>query len=518
MITIPLGSLIERDDIVWSSGSLDNILSLEIPSLVSDSRKVTPGAVFFALKGGKTDGHSFIEDALERGARVIVAEDEAALKLTTLSVPRLVVKNIRQVLALAAVRFFGSPSSRMQAVGITGTNGKTSVAYLLSCALGQLAGSCVLVGTLGIAVIKKAEDFGRLQLEKTLNTTPDPLEIQAALFRGRAEGASALAAEVTSQGLAQKRTFGMQWDAAVFMNLTLDHLDLHGSMEAYAKLKKDLFHIELKESKKRKKTAIINIDDAVGRELAEELERDSEVGLLRFSAEGRDAELKAINTVLAIDRTIVEVVYNGSVGRLVSRLVGRYNVSNLLAYAASLLGLGYSLADASSVLTAIPPVPGRLERVPAKDIHVFIDYAHTPDALINVQESLREIAPGRLVTVFGCGGDRDRGKRPLMGRAVQERAQLAIVTSDNPRTEDPERIITDILPGILEAPPRADFEYKCITNRREAIDFAISTASPGDVILVAGKGHEDYQEVQGVRHPFLDRSVCEEALKTRGRG
>lgn len=491
--------------------------SLNISGLSLDSRDVLPGHIFFAVFGTYTDGHSFIGDALDKGASVIIAERETehCERCREAGIPYFITTQIRELIAQLAAEFYEHPSLSVHTVAVTGTNGKTSVAWLLSSMFRELSGKAGLIGTLGTGILKQGEapQFGDLA-----TTTPNPIELHEALAEVRDSGTQYAAIEATSQGLVQNRTKDVHWDGAIFTNLTRDHLDLHQTMERYKECKKILFSKELLRSQKANKVAVFNIDDATGCEFRDSLLEENQPNLkvVTFSIKQSEAYASLIESKPSLRGTTLRVRLGDEEATLVTKLVGEYNVSNVVAAACYLHAAGFKVSDIETAVKTVTTVPGRLERVAESDVHVFVDYAHTPDALENVQDSLLPLCEKRLITVFGCGGDRDRGKRPLMGAAVSARSHVAIATSDNPRTEDPERIIKDIVPGLVSGAEQNSCEYETVTNRKDAIQRAIEIAEPGDVVLVAGKGHEPYQEVHGVRHQFDDRDVCREVMREAG--
>jgi UDP-N-acetylmuramoyl-L-alanyl-D-glutamate--2,6-diaminopimelate ligase len=347
-------------------------------------------------------------------------------------------------------------------------------------------------------------------LEKSINTTPAPHHIQAFLASSLLEGATCGVIEATSQGLFQKRTRGMHWDVAVFSNLTHDHLDLHGDFETYGSLKNELFKVELEQSEKSKKYAVINTDDSWGEELYRSLKAyKPQFEIISYSPSGKQADVLCRKVKSSQEGVVIEASFFGETIELNTQLVGDFHVGNILASVAALQCLGYDLLKISNALPLVPCVPGRLQRIPARDFSVFIDYAHTPDALTSVLSSLREFGAPRIITVFGCGGDRDRAKRPVMAAAVERLSDIAVLTSDNPRTEDPQQIIEDTLRGFTQT---SRCVHEAIVDRREAISRGLDLASPGDLLLIAGKGHEDYQEIHGQRFDFDDARVCLELM------
>ncbi len=499
----------------------------EITRIAHDTEAVIPGALFVCVRGAKANGHSLIGVAKEKGAVAFIMQEQTSLP-SSFDLPRLFVSDSRFALAAAAARFFNEPSRELLSIAVTGTNGKTSTAWIISQILSRLDIPAAYGGTFGLAhpdqlFSREADQYLVLdKFQKTKNASPDPVIMQQFLRELVDSGVKAFAQEATSQGVAQKRTRAIHWDAATFTNLTRDHLDLHGTMENYFAMKEELFIEELLKSEKPSKSAIVNIDDPWGEKLAKRVGEENTIRLFTYSRDSkRDATSRLLHADLRISGSKLTCEVNGETVTLDYRLIGAYNVENMLAAVTTVSALGVPLSKIESVLCNVPAVPGRIEIVSPErcDISVVVDYAHTPDGLIQVQQSLRPLCPGRLITLFGCGGDRDRGKRPLMAQAVRDWADEAVVTSDNPRTEAPERIIDDILPGFSlpaasERKPR-EFRQTVKVDRRTAIEQTILSARPGDTILVAGKGHEDYQEVAGVRHPFLDAQVCREALQLR---
>ena len=479
--------------------------SVEISSVTSDSREVTPGSLFFAVRGAKHDGTAFVADAIKKGAAAIVVEGDGELAAVAGSAPILRVPNIRAAYSAATSAIHDHPSEKFDCIGVTGTNGKTSVAWIISYALSTLGRPSSLLGTLG-------ESIAGRPFESLENTTPDAGAVQRFLARALESGCVAATLEATSQGIVQHRTSSVQWNAGVFTNLSRDHLDLHGTMEEYERVKARFFTEELANSSKSNRVAVFNTDDEAGlRTFNLVRENHPEIRAVSYAL-NREADGRAANFVPSIDHSEFETTLFGEKITLASRLIGAFNVYNLLGAATCLAAMGFSAAQVAKAFETVAPVPGRLEVLPAGGFHVVVDYAHTPDGLIKAQQSLRPLTKGRLITVFGCGGDRDRGKRPLMGSAVAELSDVGVLTSDNPRTEDPERIIDDILPGLASTAKRAGFGHLREADRRRAISLALSEAKKGDVVLIAGKGHEDYQEIHGVRYPFSDQEICRTLL------
>lgn len=475
----------------------------EVGLVTGDSRQVVPGALFFALPGAQRDGHDFAAEAGRRGAVAVVAERPVECAPALL----LLAPSARRAMALAAAALHGHPGRRLELAGVTGTNGKTTVSYLVeACALADGV-PCGVLGTI-------THRFPGTVRPAT-HTTPESTEVQALLAEMVAAGARLAVMEVSSHALAQERVAGLRFRAAGFTNLTRDHLDYHGDMEAYFSAKRRLFVEHLAPDG----TAVVNARDPWGARLADQLGPGRQVW--RFGTRGEDAlrpdglqaGLDGIRATLRTPRGDVP---------LASPLVGAHNVENLLCAAGLALALGLRPEAVARGLASSRGAPGRLERIDGPGFPVFVDYAHTDDALVRVQEALRALGPRRLVTVFGCGGDRDRGKRPLMGEAAGRLADLAVVTSDNPRTEDPLRIIGEIVPGLERAGRRrlsaaeavaGEAGYVVEPDRRAALELAVACAREGDAVLVAGKGHEDYQLVGVERRRFDDREEARRALR-----
>ncbi len=470
--------------------------------LVVDSREVQPGDVFAAYQGHSADGRDFIEAAVNAGAAAVLTQAGAgALAAAAKSrVPVLAVADLARVVGSIADDFYDRPSLTLRVTGVTGTNGKTTVAnWLAQCyeALGEASG---VIGTLGI---------GRLnQMIATKNTTPDGAAIHAALASLRAQGAKAVAMEISSHALDQRRVAGLRFDAAVFTNLSQDHLDYHHTMAAYGEAKAKLF------TDYPTRHRIINADDAFGAQLiARKFPQTVSYGL--------DGGLVRGRLLLPRSTTGLTLRIESPWGEfeITTHLIGRFNAYNLLAVAATLLAQGFDRVAVAAALANVQAAPGRMQRINlVADVaatalpRVFVDYAHTPDALEKAIDALRQSTHGKLIVVFGCGGDRDRNKRPQMGAIGATRADGVIITSDNPRTESAQSIIDEIVDGIDNA------QRSCVgvvADRGRAIAYAIEAASSDDSILIAGKGHEDYQEIMGVRHHFSDVEEAQAALLRR---
>ncbi len=465
--------------------------SMLIRELTLDSRKVRPGDLFLAVPGTQQDGRVHIADAIARGAAAVAYEAEGAAVMTAQSAELLAIKGLSGQLSAIAGRFYGEPSRGLRLIGITGTNGKTSVSQLLAQALDLLGERCGIVGTLGNGF------YNALALGR--HTTPDPIGVQATLAEMKKAGARAVAMEVSSHGLHQGRVAALDFDVAVFTNLSRDHLDYHGSMDAYGEAKAALF------AWPNLRCRVLNLDDAFGRELAA---RPQPSRLIGYSLEDRGAYLYCRQARFDEQGVVATVVTPQGERSLRSSLLGRFNLSNLLAVVGALLGMDYPLDEILAVLPQLQGPVGRMQRLGgAGQPLVVVDYAHTPDALEKVLEALRPHVKGRLLCLFGCGGDRDSGKRPLMAAVVERLADGVLVTDDNPRTESPQRIFSDIRAGFT-APDQVQFVH----GRGQAIAQLIAAASADDVLVLAGKGHEDYQEINGERQPFSDLVEAAKAL------
>ena len=472
-----------------------------------DSRRVEPGDLFVARAGAHTSGARFIADAVARGAVAVLVERGA--QVDTRGAPRLEAADVPRALAFAAAAVYGHPTFALEVIGVTGTNGKTTTAHLVRAVVDACGGRCGIVGTLGYR-------FGDLDLPPT-HTSPEADELARLAAAMRARGASHLVMEVSSIALAARRADAVRFRAVAFTNLTQDHLDYHGTMEAYGAAKARLF-FDLAPG-----AAAVNVDDPFGAELARRLapggpEGRREAPLARFSARvGAAPELAELApVVLSMTHAGIALTARTPAGEVTLRspLLGAHNVENLLTALSLAWLLDFDVAVAARALSAPIPIPGRLERCDqpgADDVAVLVDYAHTPDALARVLGSVHGLGAGRVICVFGCGGDRDPGKRPRMGEAVGARADLAIVTNDNPRGEDPQAIADAILPGLRGG--RAEILVEL--DRRRAIERAVIDAAPGDVVLIAGKGHEPYQITGATTLPFDDRDEARRALAMR---
>ena len=463
-------------------------MELEIAHVAYDSRKVQPGGLFIAISGFAADGNRFIPMAMEKGAAAVVTA-----KKPEVDVPYILVESDRQALALIGCNFYGHPARSMKMVGVTGTNGKTSVTLLLKHVLEKTLGARVgLIGT-------TANMIGE-EIIPTERTTPESFELQGLFARMRDAGCTHVVMEVSSHAIALDRVGGVRFDAAGFTNLTEDHLDFHKTMDHYCDTKAELF--------RRCEKGVINADDSYAQRFL-----DAAACQVLTTAVGGEGGLKAENLELRADGIDFTAVMNGEKVPVSLGIPGRFTVYNALTVLGLAVSLGISLENAAAALADAPGVKGRVEVVPTPgtDYTVLIDYAHTPDGLENVLSSVRGFCKGRLISVFGCGGDRDPIKRPIMGRIGAELSDIAIITSDNPRTEDPEAIIRDITPGADEAGK----PYEVVVDRIAAIRHAMELAKKDDIIVLAGKGHETYQEIMGVKHHMDEREIVAQILEEK---
>ncbi|MEA2292716.1 MAG: UDP-N-acetylmuramoyl-L-alanyl-D-glutamate--2,6-diaminopimelate ligase [Solirubrobacteraceae bacterium] len=458
---------------------------VDITSLAFDNRLVEPGALFFCVPGFTRDGHEFAPDAVARGAAALVVTHPLGL-----GVPEVVVADVRAAMARAAARFEGDPTRGLRVIGVTGTNGKTTTAFLIRDVLEAAGIQTGLVGTVK-AVVGGEE-------RAMVRTTPEAIDLQALFAEMLDGGDEACVMEVSSHALELQRASAIHWAVAIFTNLTQDHLDFHPTMEEYFAAKRLLFAAS-------PGVRVVNGDDPYGRRLAEEFP-----GTLRFGIDDQRADYRALDLASGLAGSAFTLRCSAGDFDVRIPLPGRFNVLNALGAFAAATALGVPPAAVVAALASAGRVPGRFEPVDeGQPFAVLVDYAHTPDSLENVLHAARELGSGRVVCVFGCGGDRDRGKRPLMGEIAARLADLAILTSDNPRSEDPEAILDEVEAGMGAATP-----HERLADRRAAIERAVSIASPGDVVVIAGKGHEQGQEFAGGRkEPFDDRAVAAEALR-----
>lgn len=458
------------------------IADTDITDIVYDSRKVTKGSLFVAIKGFKSDGHEYIEKAVEMGAAIVVGEEDRCEE-NYIRVP-----SSRKFLAAASANFFERACDKMKIVGITGTNGKTTTSYLIKQILELKGHKCGLIGTNQILIGDEAIDSER--------TTPESRELHELFYKMYKSGAEYVVMEVSSHSLELDRVYGIEFEVGVFSNLTQDHLDFHETMDNYAAAKAKLFEMS--------KSAAINADDAYSHVMLKNAKN-----VVTYSIESA-SDLKVEGIKLRERGITFDVTYNGEERQLRLGIPGLFSVYNALAAASGALCLGFSLEDIEKGLVIARGVKGRLEVVPTLTPYtVIIDYAHTPDGLENVIKAVRGFAKGRVITLFGCGGDRDNTKRPIMGEIAQRLSDYVIVTSDNPRTEDPGVIMEQIVKGMHEG------NYVCIESRRDAIDYALDFAREGDVVILAGKGHETYQIFKTGTIHFDEREVVKECLKAK---
>jgi UDP-N-acetylmuramoyl-L-alanyl-D-glutamate--2,6-diaminopimelate ligase len=469
-------------------------LSHEITSLTVDSRAVQDGSLFAAIRGDKVDGHDYIDRAREAGASAIMAEKDVPqlYRGTWLTVP-----DSRKGIAGAADAYYGRPSDALTICGITGTNGKTTTAFLLHHLITAAKGRCGLIGTVQY-------DTGHGP-EPSSHTTPDWINLQRLLSEMRANGCSGVAMEVSSHALQQHRVHGIRFDAAVFTNLTQDHLDYHLTMEDYFMAKASFFeHLTLQGGPK-KPAAVINSEDIYGRRLIEMYA--GKLNIVKFGM-GLSNDFRATDIQMTMQGTQFKLEARGRSFIVRLPLIGRFNVYNALQALTAMWAMGFNLRETIANIARAPQIPGRMQNVAEnKPFRVFVDYAHTPDALDNALRTLRDLGPRRIVTVFGCGGDRDRTKRPKMASVSESYSGWTIITSDNPRSEDPEAILAEVRSGM-----RGD-NHECIVDRREAIAKAISMARGGDIVLIAGKGHEQGQIFANATLPFDDVQVARQVLR-----
>jgi len=460
-------------------------MELEISGISCDSRKTKPGDLFVAVKGFESDGHKFVAKAVEKGAVCVLCED-----MPETDIPCIRMANTRVGLAAVSANFLGRPAEKLKIVGVTGTSGKTTTTTLIRELIEKLTGEmCGLIGT-NVNIVGGVEtEAGR--------TTPESIEVQQLLYDMVEAGCKYAVMEVSSHALCLSRVHGIPFEAAVYTNLSLDHLDFHGTMEEYAKAKALLF--------KQARHGSVNLDDKYASVMLEA----AECPMMTYSARDNEADLVAKDIRFSAGGVRFIAVSDEGLDTVKMRIPGRFSVYNALSALSALKMLGLPVADAAKALAECPGVKGRAEVVPTgTDYTVLIDYAHKPDALENILSTIRECAEGRVVTLFGCGGDRDRTKRPVMGEIAARYSDFVVVTSDNPRTEDPMAIIGEILPGLKGSKT----PYKVIENRPQAIRWAMENAQPGDTIVLAGKGQETYQEIGHEKFHLDEREVVRDVL------
>jgi UDP-N-acetylmuramoyl-L-alanyl-D-glutamate--2,6-diaminopimelate ligase len=486
----------------------------EIEGIAYHSKQIRKGFLFAAIRGMEADGHEFIEEAIKRGAEAVVSEEEREVSNGTM----ILVPNSRQALAKISSNFYGDPSSRLKLIGITGTNGKTTTTYLLESIFEKTGCTVGVIGTINYR-------FGQ-KITPAPNTTPESLDLQRILWEMLREGTSHVMMEVSSHGLDLDRVFGCQFDSVVFTNFTSDHLDYHRTLEQYFESKKKLFSEYLMKSDKRRKFAVTNHDDPRGEEIIEGIG----VPVIRYGLDP-SCDITADQVTTSFEGLSCRLRTPKGGFFIHSKLIGNYNLYNILAAVAVGIGMDIPLETLKEGVEGLEGVSGRFEKVEnRKGIRVIVDYAHTHDALERVLLGLKRILEsgtqnrGKIITIFGCGGDRDRTKRPLMGEVAGKYSDLAILTSDNPRTEDPLAILEEVEKGLKSLPLkewdpneielwRTKKGYLKVSDRREAIRMAIQLARPSDTVLIAGKGHEDYQIIGKKRFPFDDRIEAQKVLE-----
>lgn len=475
-------------------------LGTRLTAVTDDSRAVASGSLFVAVKGESVDGHRFIQAAAGAGAAAIVLQEPAA----GLRCPTVRVADSRKALGLLGSRFYGEPSSKLRMIGVTGTNGKTTTTFVCKALLEGLGQRVGLIGTV-------AYQIGQEVLPAS-HTTPGALELQQLLDKMVTDRCTAAVMEVSSHALAQDRTSGCEYDVAVFSNLTQDHLDFHKTMDEYFQAKLRLF-TGLTGVRKPNKRAIVNADDPSGMRIASLCPAP----VWTYAVHGK-ADLRAERVKLSLSGTTFTAATPAGSFPVDSHLVGEHNVYNLLAAIGVALHEGATPEQVRQAVGSVTNVPGRFERVLAgQNFTVVVDYAHTEDALVRLLTAAQALKAGRIITVFGCGGDRDRGKRPKMGRAAVQYSDVVILTSDNPRTEDPLAILQEVEVGVQDAlRQRPQVHYHKVVDRREAIAAAVREARAGDMVLIAGKGHEDYQILGKTKFHFDDREVAREAIQRLG--
>jgi len=462
---------------------------LDIENISYNSKQIKSSGLFFAIRGKERDGYEFIDEAIERGALVVVAEkDFIAYK----NVTKVIVRDIRKACALIAANFCSHPSRRVKTTGITGTNGKTTTLYLIAAIMQYSGRNCGMIGTINYRIGDR--------LIPAVNTTPSPISLQMFLREMEVSGITSCAMEVSSHALDQKRVDAIEFDKAIFTNLTSEHLDYHRDMKEYFSAKSKLFGM-LKEDA----TAIINCDDNYGRLLI----KTCKAKILTYGIKHM-ADIQAYDIKMSTEGTSFSVKTPKQVLDIETPLIGEYNIYNILASIAFAYSAGLEPVNMQDAIRGFKGAPGRLQRVGSinGEFSVFIDYAHTDDALFNVLNALREIVKGRIILVFGCGGNRDVKKRPRMAKVAARLADYVVITSDNPRSEDPENIIEDIIAGL----PKGFKDYKALIDRKKAIEHAIALAKVNDIVLVAGKGHESYQVFKNTTITFDDKKIAEEVL------
>ena len=457
---------------------------IEISNVKKDSRKVDKGDAFVCINGVTADGHKFAKTAAQNGAAVVICEHDVGLE------NQLVVDDTRKAYALMCAAFFGNPAKKLKIVGVTGTNGKTTTCTVLKSILEHFGHKVGLIGTV--------QNMIGDETLPAKNTTPDPYELHSLFSLMLSADCDYVVMEVSSHAIDMKRVYGLTYAACVFTNLTQDHLDYHKTMENYLNVKKRIFSLCEK--------AVVNADDKYAEDIIEACDCD----VYTYSVKCDNTTFKAQNICHRVDGVDFEMKGDGVIGRVKFKTPGEFSVYNALAAGTCAVALGLPFAGVTDALCLGPKVKGRAEVVPTnRDFTVVIDYAHTPDGLLNIMETLNEVKKGRLVTVFGCGGDRDKTKRPIMGKLAEENSDKVIVTSDNPRSEDPDEIIKDVLEGMKDS----KVPVEAIADRAKAVEHAILTAQPGDMILLAGKGHETYQVLKDKTIHLDEREIVADTIK-----
>lgn len=466
-----ISEILSNVDVLELSGCSE----ISIKGITNDSRNIKDGFMFVAIKGFQTDGNEYIKKAFENGAVVVLCQEKPSE-----DVPYILVKDSRFTMSKVAVNFYKNPTKDMKITGITGTNGKTTVTYLVKHILESFEEKMGLIGTNQNMICD--------QIIETERTTPESNELQEIFLDMKNKKCSGAVMEVSSHSLVLNRVDGIEFDTCAFTNISQDHLDFHNTIEEYAKAKSLLFS--------KCKTGIINLDD----EFANVMQKDATCDIITYGINNEKADLNATNTELLSDKVLFDVTYKQKTIKATLYIPGKFSIYNALTAIGVCVSYGYDLEDVIKYLETASGVKGRVEVVRTKaDFTVLIDYAHSPDGILNVLSAVKGFAKGRVIGLFGCGGDRDRTKRPLMAQATVKYADITIVTSDNPRTENPSEIIKDIVSGI------ESYDYKMIEDRREAISYALSIAKKDDVIVLMGKGHETYQEINGVKHHLDER-------------
>lgn len=459
---------------------------VEVERVTDNDKDNLKNALFVCIDGNRVNGHSFVENALKKGAVAVLTSSD-------LEIPnQIIVKNTRRAYSEIAANFYGNPAKQLKLIGVTGTNGKTSTSFFIKDILESLGKKCGIIGT-----VKNAT--GNKETDSEL-TTPEPMKLHK-MFREMVKNdCEYCVMEVSSQGLHQERVWGLSFEMSVLTNITPEHLDYHGNMQNYIGAKLRLFSMA--------KSACINIDDVNIKSIADRIECPYKT----VSTISNNADYTAKNVVCNKDGVRYEFVGMDCIGRITTKIPGRFTVYNSLCAVATLINLGFPQDDVFAACKSVDFIRGRAEIIQTpKNFSVMVDYAHTPDGLYNILQSVREFTKGKVITVFGCGGDRDKSKRAEMGRIAGDLSDIAVVTSDNPRTENPLLIINDILCGMEKAKSR----IAVIENRRQAIEFALSKARKNDIVLLAGKGHETYQIIENEKRPFDERQIVEEYFNTK---